>query len=295
MPAITAAGTLSLQCYSGLAVELLPVDTDGDGIPDEGRQRLWAYELVDTVWVQCGEELVFSINREGQAPDMAAGVLILECEDAGAGIVHIEIHAWCEGEIAASCLTCVFVEDNFLLCGEYPVPFLAGGQVVREDGLPLEGVEVTLTGASGASTLTDALGEYHFFGGGAMEGNEYVITPSWNTFPAQGVSTHDMVLISRHILGIEPLNSPYKLIAADVNNSRRVTTLDLIALRRLLLGIDAELLNNSSWRFVARDYVFPDPRNPWLEDLPEQVSITLPAAGAPDVDFVAVKVGDVSW
>ena len=91
------------------------------------------------------------------------------------------------------------------------------------------------------------------------------------------------------------MGSPYKLIAADVNNSRQVTTLDLIALRRLLLGIDAGLSNNTSWRFVARDYVFPDPRNPWLEDFPGQVRITLAAAGAPDVDFVGVKVGDVSY
>lgn len=49
--------------------------------------------------------------------------------------------------------------------------------------------------------------------------------------PLNGVSTYDLSLITKHILGLAPFSSPYKLIAADVNNSRSVTTLDVIQLR----------------------------------------------------------------
>lgn len=76
--------------------------------------------------------------------------------------------------------------------------------------------------------------------------------------PLNGVTTGDLVSISKHILGIQPLESPYQLIAADANNSGSVTTFDIVELRKLILGIYQQLPNNSSWRFVP-DYCFKDP------------------------------------
>ncbi|MCB0595251.1 MAG: hypothetical protein H6557_01345 [Lewinellaceae bacterium] len=291
---VYAVDSLDLQCRPGQAVELFPVDTDGDDIPDEGRWPLWADDMVDTARVQCGEELVFSINREGETPDSAAAVLFLGCEDAmGTGFVNIEVHAWCEGEIAASCLTYVGVFDNFLICGHELDSFSVEGRIIREDGLPIEGVEVSLSGPRPGFALTDAQGHYHF--SDPNVGDDITITPEKNFDYTEGVSTQDLVLISRHILGVDRLGSPYQLIAADVNNSRHVTTLDLIMLRRLLLGIDIEFETNTSWRFVELDYTFPDPSNPWHERFPEWINVNdLPFVGAADLDFVAVKIGDVS-
>ena len=286
-----AADSLDLLCRSGQAVELLPMDTDGDGIPDEGGWPLWADEMVDAVLIQCGEGLVFSINREGDTPDGAAEVLILKCGDVPFAI--FEVHAWCGGEIVGSCTTYAGVFDNFGLCGHPPPPVAVDGRILREDGVPVEGVTVSLSGPSPSTTLTSVEGNYHLLG--VLEGEEVTITPEKNAGYAEGVSTLDMVLISRHILGVEILGSPYQLIAADVNNSRYVTTLDLIALRRLLLGIDIEFEVNTSWRFVESDYAFPNPANPWQERFPEWTIISpFPATGVSDLDFVAVKVGDVS-
>jgi hypothetical protein len=85
------------------------------------------------------------------------------------------------------------------------------------------------------------------------------------------------------------------MIAADVNNSRSITTLDLIQLRKLVLSIDTEFENNTSWRFVDAGYVFPNPSNPWFEEFPEVVNINnLPGTGINSADFVGVKVGDVN-
>jgi hypothetical protein len=102
------------------------------------------------------------------------------------------------------------------------------------------------------------------------------------------------VLISKHILGVEQLGSPYKMIAADVNNSRSITTLDLIQLRKLILSIDTQFSNNTSWRFVRADYAFPNPANPWFEDFPEVVNINNLPASLASAHFVAVKIGDVN-
>jgi hypothetical protein len=46
--------------------------------------------------------------------------------------------------------------------------------------------------------------------------------------PAQRRIDVDLVLISKHILGLEPLNSPYKMIAADANKSNSITTFDIV-------------------------------------------------------------------
>ncbi len=122
----------------------------------------------------------------------------------------------------------------------------------------------------------------------------YTITPYRNDFPLNGVSTYDLVLITKHILGLEALGSPYKIIAADANKSQSVTTFDVVALRKLILGIDTAFTGNTSWRFVPAGFIFPNPANPFQSPFPETISVplqTLPVAG---LDFTALKVGDVN-
>lgn len=61
-----------------------------------------------------------------------------------------------------------------------------------------------------------------------------------------GVSTLDLVLIQRHILGLSNLDSDLKIYAADVSNSGTVSAIDLVILRRLILGVWNTLPNHSS-------------------------------------------------
>jgi hypothetical protein len=83
------------------------------------------------------------------------------------------------------------------------------------------------------------------------------------------------------------------MIAADANNSKTISTLDLIALRKLILNIDTHFANNTSWRFVDASYVFPNPGNPWSAAFPEVVNINDIASNV-TANFVAIKVGDVN-
>jgi hypothetical protein len=120
------------------------------------------------------------------------------------------------------------------------------------------------------------------------------VTPSRDDSPLNGVTTFDLVLISKHILNVTRFDSPFKMIAADANNSRSITTLDLVALRKLILRIDNQLPNNTSWRFVEKGYRFPNPQNPWTEPFPEVKNYNNVAASILSTDFVAIKVGDVN-
>ena len=143
---------------------------------------------------------------------------------------------------------------------------------------------------SGSEFETGVDGHYRF--GNLQANNDYTVAPVRNDAHDNGVSTLDLVLIQKHILGLEVLPSPYRIIAGDINNSGSITALDLVELRRLILGVFEEFPNNTSWKFVPKDHEFVDKSNPW--DYPETIEI--PNLGQENIvkDFVGVKVGDVN-
>ncbi|MCB0549934.1 MAG: HYR domain-containing protein, partial [Phaeodactylibacter sp.] len=280
----------AITCLNGLAVELMPFDTDGDNIPDEGRMVIWASDFITSPMADCSGPVKYSINRFGEAPHVDSTNLTLTCADTG----NLFVQVWAYDGVgnADLCETYVLVQDNMDICGDAPL-LAASGIIATEEDNTVEDVEVSLSGQDNDVMMTGADGWFGF--SPVLEGYDYTITPMRDGDYLNGVSTFDLVLMSKHILGVQPLDSPYKMIAADVNNSKSITTLDLIQLRKLILSIDTEFSNNTSWRFVEKAYVFPNPANPWLEEFPEAISINnLPAGGLTGQDFVAVKVGDVT-
>jgi hypothetical protein len=121
--------------------------------------------------------------------------------------------------------------------------------------------------------------------------SEYKITPENDTHPLNGVTTFDLVLISKHILMTQFLDSPYKIIAADANKSNSVTSFDLVEIRKLILLINTTFPSNKSWRFIDASFTFLNPQNPFTS-IPFPESQITPAPG--NVDWIAIKVGDVN-
>lgn len=171
--------------------------------------------------------------------------------------------------------------------------FVVAGKVATAQDQTVNDVDVIMEAVDfpeltkGLSTAQD--GRYGFNNG--IPGLNYALSASKNGDYLNGVNTLDLVLIQRHILGIEPFTDPYKMIAADANNDGKVTAADLVELRRLILGIVVGLSKNTSWRFPVENqnmsiaYPFP-----FVE------KIDLPNIGSDKMDqnFVAVKIGDVS-
>ncbi|MCO6477151.1 MAG: T9SS type A sorting domain-containing protein, partial [Phaeodactylibacter sp.] len=278
-------------CINGLAIELMPVDLDGDDVPDEGRMAIWANDFIVSPMGDCTGPIKYSINRTGDAPNVDSTGITLTCADTGTLVVEIWAY---DGEGNSDfCETYILVQDNMNICTPGPLSVGAAGAIATEEDNAVEDVQVSLSGQGTASVMTAGNGAYSF--SNLQQGYDYTITPRRNGDYLNGVSTFDLVLMSKHILGVQVLDSPYKMIAADVNNSKSITTLDLIQLRKLILSIDTQMSNNTSWRFVKRSYVFPRPNNPWFEAFPEIVNINnLPGTGISNADFVAIKVGDVN-
>jgi hypothetical protein len=138
---------------------------------------------------------------------------------------------------------------------------------------------------------TDTSGLYQFE---VPWGGDYSLAAHKEDQPLNGVTTLDMVLISRHILGIAPLQDPWRIIAADVNGSGSVTTADLIAIRKLILQIDSQFPLQKSWLFVPAGVIFPDPANPFATALPQTINFNDLEADETDAGFIGIKLGDVN-
>ncbi|MCC7506850.1 MAG: T9SS type A sorting domain-containing protein, partial [Saprospiraceae bacterium] len=205
---------------------------------------------------------------------------------------------------AAYCETYVIIQDPFNNCNNPSGPnaTVSGATKVNFND-PNMGVEDVNIGLSGVAPnglppvstfmMTSGTGLYNF-NAIPVAGN-YSVTPLKDDNPMNGVSTFDLVLMSKHILGIEPLNSPYKIIAADINKNNSVTTFDIVELRKLILGIYTELPNNTSWRFVQKSFTFSNQSNPFADTWPEMYQISdLQSNGFNAGDFVSVKIGDLN-
>ena len=119
------------------------------------------------------------------------------------------------------------------------------------------------------------------------------ISPKKDDHHKNGVTTLDLVKIQKHLLGKELFTSPLQLIAADANDSQNASAIDLIELRKLILGVYTELPWNQSWRFVRKDFIFGDTMNPW--PIVDASTITITDIENPgNTDFIGIKIGDVN-
>ena len=123
----------------------------------------------------------------------------------------------------------------------------------------------------------------------------YRLLPSSLSQPANGITPVDLALISDHIQGVQLLDSPYKLIAADVNNSGGIDQDDLDVLAQYLLGSlpqDAPLYA-APWHFIPSAYFFPDPQSPW--DFPNDIILPPTPNIGISTKFIGVALGDVDY
>lgn len=215
-------------------------------------------------------------------------VRVFDCDHAGL-LVPVTVWVTDEAGNADFCETFLQVQDNMGACN--PAAAISGF-IATEQGDMVEQVTVSLesdmpispvtTGSSGSFSFTSLPPAY-----------EYTVIPSKNINPGNGVSTYDLLQVQKHILGIQMLGSPYRIIAADINHSGTITATDLIAMRKIILfSIDA-FPNNDSWRFVDAAYTFPDPANPFAEDFPEVYQTGLLTSDQ-STHFIAIKTGDVN-
>ena len=240
----------------------------------------------------CPGALDFRLRRTGDGDSDVPpppGIVTFTCDDLGQ--VPVEFWVIDQNGNAEFCNTFIEIQDNMNMCPDPGDPLVGsvGGSVLTPSGVQVPDVTVSL---DGMSYTTDPSGDFMFEN--VPTGQAYTLTPARNDDPTNGATSLDLVHMTRHVLNIDPLDSPYACLAADVNGSGSITALDIVALRRVILHLDDGFPNDvPSWRFVCADYEWQNPENPFDEPFPETLFID-PLAGDLTSDFIAVKVGDVN-
>lgn len=224
------------------------------------------------------------------------------CETSQAWYGRLAI-SWDNGDTADSRLKDWLDPDNtgaFAIDGKandnQNASAMVFGLVMNDDGEPLSNVSVQLLGQKGESfsTTTDLQGLYTF--DEVTLGDTYLVVPSKTDDSGNGLSVLDLIQIRKHILNLDALDTPYKMLAADVNASNSISTIDLILIQKVILKVDPNFSEVDPWLFLPGDIQFVDDQDPFKGITNASLLINLDTApdGPVSYDIIGIKFGDVN-
>lgn len=172
------------------------------------------------------------------------------------------------------------------------------GKIEAENGFAVSNVQLVLKQGNTilATTTTTNLGTYAFTN---LDANQtYTIEVEKNTDVYNGITTFDMSLITKSILGEVPLNTNYKIMAANVSendtDNSTVDVLDVLLIRRTILRVDPSL-PVKTWSFIPSGYQFTTVAPNFPKPQPARQAFTITTASASiEFNFVGIKEGDVN-
>ncbi|MBK7425686.1 MAG: HYR domain-containing protein [Saprospiraceae bacterium] len=277
-------------CHSGLSADLMP-----SAAQVTLRADFWDAGSFDNCTIQ--PDLEFRVERlsSGNGSTLPAErdtIIVFDCDDLG----RVDVRLWVgdENNNWDFCETFIYVQNNMGAPCSSVQDIEVAGKI--QNALNFENVEfVTLTARNaGNQSFTTATLLDGVFSLDLPAFNTYSIIPFRNDDPINGVTTTDILMIHSHILGNTALESPYKLIAADADRSGGINAIDLVEIRKVILGKTDNFKNNSSWRFVESGYQFITPDKAQAENFPEFSKVSPLLMQVTDENFIAIKVGDVN-
>lgn len=167
------------------------------------------------------------------------------------------------------------------------------GSVKTEKGIAIANARVQLLGSAGLTitTLTDDLGNFSI--DNVPLGEAYEIGAGKADAYDNGLSTLDLIRVQKHILNLQPLATPYQIIAADVNNSGTISTLDLIQMRKVILNLETKFAA-PIWLFVPEGKNFVDATDPFKGMVAGAYNLPILVNTNTTFNIIGIKFGDLN-
>lgn len=268
-------------CLNGITTVIMPVG---------GTVTVWAKDLNLGSYDNCTQQdrLKFSFTK-----DITSTSITYTCDSLnGQSSVVKTVRMYVTDETGNQdyCETAIRIQDNNHVCGGTLVN--VNGLVMRNAQQGMPGAQVSIVNAlhdTVAQELTDKEGRYTFQS--VPWNNEYAMSVSKEDEILSGVSTYDLVLIQRHILGKAPFTSPLEFLAADVNHSKSITARDISDIRKVILGVQTSFPSQRIWRFINQHGLDGKTDDPW--DAGELWNFKDVLEEFKDLNFIGIKEGDV--
>ncbi len=248
-----------------------------------GDAQKWLPDLKETKWPNGDIKIEVTGGTSGRLFGCKVG------NGSTFPIAEIKMTVWDRDLRSDYCLVTLSLIDNQNVCAGGGSVVTLDGFVKTENGTPITGASINLDAnivTYSQKKTTDNAGKFSFQS--LPIGLDYEVKVSMVDQYRNGVNTLDLVHIQRHILALEKLQSPYKIIAADANSDGKINVSDLTELRKLILGITDKLDQNQSWRFVDATQQMEENPFPFVEKIAHSKLLT----NVTD-NFIGMKIGDV--
>ncbi|MEM8584325.1 MAG: T9SS type A sorting domain-containing protein [Bacteroidota bacterium] len=283
-------------CINGLTATLMP---DGNG---GGMAEVWALEFIASDATDCTGPVEYAIyfaeesSEEGFEPMVGDTGITLTCDELGVQLVTV--HAIDGSGQSDRCEVTLTVQQ--FQEGVCPDDNGGGnilGNIVTPNENGVANVEVSISddGSMDQMVMTGNDGNYSFTS--MTLGDDYTVSPELvaDVNVATAVTTMDVLMINRHILGIDEFDNPYQHVVADVTMEGDINVIDVVNIRMVIMGQTPTYLSAPSWRFADASFDFGTDASQWAGmNFPEVYNINDLPGDVLSADFIALEMGNVS-
>ena len=219
--------------------------------------------------------------------DVNATSVIFDCTELG--LQEITVYVFDEYGNSGSCTAIISIVDLELNCGG-----LGGrisGSINTIEGEAVGNVDIVARSADLIIGKQNLLGQYNL---NVQLNRDYLITADKIDDMFNGVTILDLILLAQYIINGTPLASPYYLLAADVNNDRKINFIDLVELRSVMMRRQTNFSGGRSWRFIPERFDIDGKVNVFDLEIPESIYIENLTGDLNDQNFIGIKIGDIN-
>ncbi|MBK9271812.1 MAG: T9SS type A sorting domain-containing protein [Saprospiraceae bacterium] len=149
----------------------------------------------------------------------------------------------------------------------------------------------TLHGALVMNTKSKNQGQFSFLN--LTHQNSYQLIPEYDQKDLKGIDVNDAIILLRHLLKMEAITDPYKLLAADLNQDKIIDYADFNLLYGLVNGTVPLDQLKVLWRFVPKAHVFKSAQLSYQEDISSYMNFQKIGSSYDKADYYVIKLGDL--
>ena len=294
-------------CLATLNIVLMPVDSDQDGLIDDGMVEVWAKDVNVNSYHPChNEPLTFTFDAAAQEMNKT-----FTCAEVGHNLINMYVtdpqgkQSFCKVDInvqnnGAQIPNCVPIQGTGMrVAGIVSNPMgeaISQVYVTHKDKQPMS-VEMD----NGHMQQVQYVESVWTDDTGAFSAENLMLNRSFEVYAyKQGdvsqVTQADIDILESYIKGESVFQSPYTYLAADINEDMVVDINDYHLLKNLLGASENAWPNQKQWIFYRKTSVDNMSSNPLDDNLPQMIEMTeIQAHMTPILDFIGIMKGNLDY